>query len=83
MSTTWINLSKILTTEGLKWAKRLMNDCRFKLGQSYYLIDEDFKSKKYFEEYLVYRKKGISSLYKKKEALEYLKELEEIIAEKN
>lgn len=72
-----------ITKEGLRWARRIVNDSRFRLGQSYFYEGNDLKSKTYFEEYLENRKRGITSLYKKKRVAKYLKEIEDSMAEKN
>ena len=72
-----------LTKQGLRSAKVLVNDSRFRLGQSYFYEGNDLKAKKYFEEYMNNRKKGMTSLYKKGKVIQYLKEIEESIAIKN
>lgn len=72
-----------ITKEGLRWAKRIVNDSRFRLGQSHFYDGNDSKSQRYFDEHLKYRKKGISSLYKKKRVIKYLERIEDSLAEKN
>ena len=60
-----------LTSEGIKWAISLKNDCRFRLGQCFYLIEEDDKALNYIDEHLRHRKRGLMSLYTKKEILNF------------
>lgn len=70
-------IGKTETTEGIKWANSLLNDCRFKIGLAYFRIGKDANAKKYFLEHLKYRKKGLPSLITKNQVLNYIKRLDD------
>ena len=68
-------IGHVITTTGTKWARALLNDCNFNIGQCYYRIHEDSKAKKYLLEHLSNRKKGLRSLYSKRQVLKLLNKL--------
>ncbi len=75
LSKTPEETGKVQTTAGIRWAKSLLNDCRFKMGLSYFRIYNDKLAKKYFSEHLKNRKSGLPSLFSKNDVKYYLKRL--------
>lgn len=63
--------------EGLRWAKSLYNDCYYRIGHAYYLLDYYKSSIYYLKKHLKLRQRGIPSLYKKTLVLKYLKKATE------
>jgi|GEM_PF-5018253 len=61
---------------GLAWAKRMINDCKFRVGEDYYKHYRDEEAKKYLNEYLEGRKHSRNSLYTRKDALKLLNVIE-------
>ncbi|MDB5157709.1 MAG: Tetratricopeptide repeat-containing protein [Mucilaginibacter sp.] len=59
-----------------KWMQSLKLDSNFLIGKAYYIIREDQLAKDYFARYLAQRKKELKTIYKKKDALDYLKKME-------
>lgn len=49
-----------------KWAVSLKNDCRYRIGLCHLDLDDYVNAVKYLRTYLSCRKKGVSSMYKKK-----------------
>ena len=70
-----------LTSEGLRWARRLRNDCFYRVAEAYYYLENDGLALKYALNHLNSRKKGQLSLYSKKEVLALIKKIEQGIAE--
>lgn len=58
-----------------KWMQSLKNDANFQIGRAYYIIRENQLAKEYFLKYLSHRKKGLKTLYSKKQVSDYLKKL--------
>ena len=46
--------------EGLRWARALLNDCRYRIGLAYYKIGNLQSAKKYIQQHLKYRKLSYS-----------------------
>lgn len=64
------------TDSDTKWMASLKNDANFLIGKAYYTICEDTLAKNFLSDYLANKKKGMKSLYNKKKALLYLKEID-------
>lgn len=64
-----------LTTEGVKWAKSLINDCHFRIGQSYFYLGNKDKSIHHTTKHLSERKRGQMSLYSKKKVKIFLEKI--------
>jgi len=60
-----------LTSEGIMWARSLINDSRFRLAQAFFYLENDKNALKYMESHLKHRKRGLKSLYGKKEVLSF------------
>lgn len=75
LSKTLEDIGKVQTTEGIRWAKSLLNNCRFKMGIAYFRIYKDKLAKRYFLEHLKNRKRGLPSLFSKNDVNRYLKRL--------
>lgn len=60
--------------EGVKWAKSLVNDIRYNLGNAYSLLDDYATAVKYYQEHLSNRKRGMYSIYSKAEVQQELDE---------
>lgn len=63
-------------TEGLKWAKSLLNDIRFNLSLTYYELKNTIQARKFMSEHINNRRQGQFSNYSKKEALSRLKKID-------
>lgn len=63
------------TDADIKWMQSLKNDANFLIGKAYYTICEDVLAKEFLSNYLSNKKKGIKSIFTKKKALSYLKEI--------
>ena len=59
----------------IKWMQSIKNDANFQIGHAYYIIREDRLAKDYYLKHLSQRKKGLKSIYSKKQVLSYLKKL--------
>lgn len=67
-----MDLNKIAffeTGNGLRWAKSIVNDSRFRIGLCFLDLKNQKQAKKWIEEHLKNRKKGLPSLYSKKEII--------------
>ncbi|MBA3987483.1 MAG: hypothetical protein H0X63_13140, partial [Flavobacteriales bacterium] len=62
--------------EGLSWAKSLVNDVNYKIGLSYFQMNDLRSAHEYLKKHLEMRKRGIYSLYSKKNVEKKLKEIE-------
>lgn len=74
------NMSDDLTIYGftdsdIKWMQSLKNDANFLIGKAYYTICEDILAEEFLSNYLSNKKRGMKSIYTKKKALQYLKEI--------
>ena len=63
------------TTEGLKWAKSIINDSYFKIGQAHFYLNNLDKAKTFILIHLNNRKRGLKSLFKKIYVLNLLKDV--------
>lgn len=55
--------------EGLRWAKSLKNDCRYKIAETYYNIGEYLLANKFIDDHLKNRARGLPSDFTKKHVL--------------
>lgn len=62
-------------TEGLKWAKSLLNDIRYNLSLAYFEVNDFKQARRLIRDHLKYRKQGQFSLYSKKDAIRMLEKL--------
>jgi tetratricopeptide (TPR) repeat protein len=49
--------------EGLRWAKALVNDCRYRVALSYADLGERDEALRFLREHLAHRRRGLPSLY--------------------
>jgi len=63
-------------SKNIKWMRSVKIDSNFLLGKAYFSICEDQLAKEYFLKYLSSRKKGLDTIYSKRQVLTYLKKLE-------
>lgn len=61
--------------EGMKWAKSLVNDSRVRLAEIYASMNDFTKELLYLKAHLLNRKRGISSIFSKKEIEHRVNEL--------
>jgi len=59
--------------EGIRWARSLLNDCRFRIGVSYLDRGKKTIGKQYLIEHLRQRSPGLPSLYSMKDVREEMK----------
>lgn len=52
--------------EGLKWAKSLLNDCRYRIANTYRQINNAKLARMYYKAYICHRDKGVHSIYSKR-----------------
>lgn len=70
------DLAYNITTEGLKWARGLKNDCVYRIGITRLLLGDNESALFYIKLHLSKRQRGLPSLYTKKEVLTMLAEAE-------
>ncbi len=63
------------TTEGIRWARTLTNDCRYEIGTCYAHIGNLSLAAKWLRQHLKNRRPGIPSIYSKAEVKKKLKKL--------
>ena len=56
--------------EGVRWAESLLNDCRFRVADSYYFQGKKRLSTRWLMAHLSHRRPGLHSLYSMKEVRE-------------
>jgi hypothetical protein len=62
--------------EGIRWARSLLNDCRYRIGVSFLDVGNKVLGKQYMVEHLRYRRPGIPSSYSMKDVREAMKRCE-------
>ena len=65
--------------EGLSFAKSLINDIRFRIGDAYLAKKDKINALKYYKDHLVSRRRGLFSNFTKQEVITEIKELEKEI----
>jgi len=63
-------------TPQIKWMQSLKNDANFLLGRAFFIVRDDHLAKEYFTKYLLARKRGLKTIYTKKQVLVYLQKIE-------
>jgi tetratricopeptide (TPR) repeat protein len=58
-----------------KWMRSLKRDSNFLIGKAYYTICKDDLSKEYLQKYLDQSKRGLRSIYSKKQVIKYIEKL--------
>lgn len=61
--------------EGKKWAESLLNDCRYRIANSYQRINQTALSRRYILLHLEHRKSGLPSLYSISNARKLLRQV--------
>lgn len=61
--------------EGIRDAKSLHNNCRFRIGNSYKYLNQKKLANKYLKLHLQNRQRGLPSIYTKKEVLKILESI--------
>jgi tetratricopeptide (TPR) repeat protein len=64
--------------EGIRWAKSLLNDSRYRIGQSYLNLGKRKLALRYLREHLSQRKRGLPSIFSRKEVLKNIKSTEQL-----
>ena len=49
--------------EGISWAKSLINDCRYRIGNSYLKMGDTINAAEQFQMHIATRKKRVASIY--------------------
>jgi len=62
--------------EGIRWAKSLLNDIRFRVGDTYLALGNSPKALQFYQLHLENRQRGQFSNFSKKEILEEIREIE-------
>ncbi|TAH20126.1 MAG: hypothetical protein EAZ08_06960 [Cytophagales bacterium] len=60
------------TGEGIRWAKSLLNDCRYRIALAYSDLGKDAIALKFMREHQIHRVKGLPSLYSSKEVKQFI-----------
>ncbi len=63
------NIAYGVCGEGLRWSRSLLNDCRYRIAVAYLRLGKEKLASRYFSAHLENRKRGLYSLYSKKELL--------------
>ena len=66
----------VATTEGIRWAKSLLNDCRYSIALCYKDMGNLSLARRYLRNHLNKRARGIPSLHKRKDVERRLQQLE-------
>jgi len=69
-------VGSVATTEGIRWAKSLLNDCRYSIGLCYEDMGNLSLAKRYLRNHLSKRTRGIPSNYKRKDVEKKLQQLD-------
>ncbi|MCK5600361.1 hypothetical protein KAR91_00725 [Candidatus Pacearchaeota archaeon] len=64
------------TSEGIRWAKSLINDCKYRIGLCYKGLNKKKLAIKWIKEHLSNRRPGFPSVYDAKEVRKKVKEIE-------
>lgn len=64
------------TSEGIRWAKSLINDCKYRIGLCYNDLNKKKFALKWIKEHLSNRRPGFPSVYGAKEVRKKVKEIE-------
>lgn len=70
------NVGCIETGEGVRWAKSLINDCKYRIGLCYNDLNKKKFAIKWINEHLSNRQPGFPSVYDVKEVRRKVKEIE-------
>lgn len=62
--------------EGIRWAKSLLSDCKYRIGISYFKMGDFAKAAKYLQMHIANRKPGIPSIYPLSIVKKKLREIE-------
>src|SRR5262249_7538148 len=62
--------------EGIRWARSLLNDCRYRIGWAYRELGDLSAASRYLHDHLANRSPGIPSLYPRAEVQEQLASLQ-------
>ncbi len=71
-------VSKNECSEGMRFAKSLINDVRFRLGDAYLAYGDRAKAREYYTDHMNNRQKGIFSNFTKDEVQKAIKQLDVI-----
>ncbi len=69
-------VGSVATTEGIRWAKSLLNDCRYSIGLCYKDMGNLSLAQRYLRNHLNKRTRGIPSIYKRKDVKKKLQQLD-------
>ncbi|AQT67593.1 type III secretion low calcium response chaperone LcrH/SycD [Anaerohalosphaera lusitana] len=71
-----LKVGSIHTSEGIRWAKSLLNDCRYRVGLCYSDLRRKGLAKRWLKSHIENRSPGIPSIYKKSEVIAKLNSLD-------
>ena len=55
--------------EGIRQAESLLNDCRYRIGKTYYFLDRPALAWRYMHAHLTHRRRGLPSIYSRADVL--------------
>ena len=55
--------------EGIRQAESLLNDCRYRIGKTYYFLGHHALAWRYMQAHLSHRRRGLPSIYSRADAL--------------
>lgn len=55
--------------EGIRKAESLLNDCRYRIGKTYYFLDRPVLAWRYMHAHLTHRRRGLPSIYSRADVL--------------
>lgn len=55
--------------EGIRQAESLLNDCRYRIGKTYYFLDRPVLAWRYMHAHLTHRRRGLPSIYSRADVL--------------
>lgn len=61
--------------EGMRWARSLLNDCRYSIGNSYRKREKARQAHAYFRAYMKFRSSGVPSIYSLRDVKKQFSEL--------
>ena len=67
--------------EGIRKAEACLNDCRYRIGKTYYFLGQYLISWRYMHSHLEHRRRGLPSIYSRADVLMNLRRIKQTIVE--